>query len=389
MIYLNIFIILLILIYKYDVCQQTRGRDISISLVFFLLIIFAGLRYRVGLDTMQYMQFYDNIPSFSDISFESFIITRHEPLYFIVEVLAKTISPDFFVLQFIQALFINLVIINFFKKNTKYLFTSILLYYLVLFISFNFESMRSSMAIAIFLMSYDCFKEKKWIKYYFFSFFAIMFHTSGIILLILPFLPKIKISNFSFLYLFPAFILALFLGENLELIFNKIAITDNLSNKFNRHLSSSYSGQVLTIKGIISSILMYVLIPYFVVRRLFKIKKKRLEYEFMILLSILFSILAIKVQLFQRLLDFFIPFLLLAFAEYLGAMSYKKTGNKYTKHYAIFFISIFLFLKVYGQYFGNISGIYNYNRYLPYHSIITKEKSQEREKLYYNSYNNY
>ena len=386
MIYLIILIVLLILTYKFDVCEQVNGRNISIYFVSFLLIIVAGFRYRIGLDTMRYMEYYDNIPSFNNLTFNHFILSQHEPLYFLIEVFAKTISSEFFVLQVIQSVFVNLVVINFFKKNTKYLFTAILFYYLILYISFNCEAMRSSMAVAIFLLSYPYLKEKRWVLYYIFAFLAMMFHTSAIALLIVPLFTRIKMNKFSILYLFAAFIIAFIVSENIKLILSQISVTDSLSRKADLYLNSNYSGQVLNIFGIISNLIMYVIIPYFVVRRLYKTNKQRLEYEYLILLCISVAILSIKVQIFERLLDYFMPFLLLALAEYLGAKIHSVTQNKLIKYYAMLYLFVFIFLKIYGQYFGNISGIYNYNRYLPYYTIFTKEKSPERESLYNKSY---
>jgi hypothetical protein len=332
------------------------------------------------------MQFYDNIPRFSDISVASFVISRHEPLYFLVEVLAKTISPHFFVLQLIQSFFVNVVMISFFNKRTRYLFTSILLYYLILYISFNTEAMRSSMAIAVFVLSYDLFKAKRWIWYYIFSLMATMFHLSALILIVLPLLPKIKLTRVSVLYFIPLVLLAVVIGNNIESIMNVVAVNDSISRKAESHLASAYSGQVLSSLGVLSSILMYVLMPFVVVRRLLKISGERVEYEYMILLVIAISVVSIRVQIVQRLLDFFIPFLIVGFAEYLGALSYKKSVSGFTRLYAIVFVLSFVSLKIYGQYFGNISGIYNYKRYLPYSSIFTENKFQERENLYYRSY---
>lgn len=381
-----VFLILISLVVYYDVCRYRRGRKLSIYLVSFVLIALAGLRYRVGLDTMQYMRFYGNIPRFSDISVASFVLSRHEPLYFLVEVLAKTISPHFFVLQLIQSFFVNVVMISFFNKHTRYLFTSILLYYLILYISFNTEAMRSSMAIAVFVLSYDLFKAKRWIWYYIFSLMATMFHLSALILIVLPLLPKIKLTRVSVLYFLPLVLLAVIIGNNIESILNFVAVNDTISGKAESHLSSAYSGQVLSSLGVLSSILMYVLMPFVVVRRLLKISGERVEYEYMILLVIAISVVSIRVQIVQRLLDYFIPFLIVGFAEYLGELSYKKSVSSFTRLYAIVFVLSFVSLKIYGQYFGNISGIYNYKRYIPYSSIITENKFQEREDLYSRSY---
>ncbi|MPQ46456.1 hypothetical protein GCQ56_05485 [Marinifilum sp. N1E240] len=386
MVYLVVLCVLLLFTFKFDVSKQVRGRKFSIYFASFLLIILSGFRYRIGLDTMQYMKYYEYIPTFDILTYQDIIFSPHAPLYFIIEVFAKTISPDFFVLQIIHAVFVNLIIVNFFKKHTKYVFTAILLYYLTLYVSFNFEVMRASMAIAIFLGSYDYLRQKKWIMYYIFCVLAIMMHVSAIILLIIPFLTKLKMTKYGIFYLFIAIILSIIIGENIKFIFEKIAVSKSLIRKSELYLNSQYSGQVLNIFGVITTVISNVLLPYLAVVRLKKIKNKRLDYEFLIILCILMSIFSINVQIFVRYIQFFFPFLLLAFTDLIGLTIYTRYSNKSINLKVTFIMVLFLVLKLKGQYFADISGISNYNRYLPYSSILTKEESILREKMFDSQY---
>ncbi len=388
MVYLIILFIILFFIYKFEISKQIKGKSTSIYIISFLLIMVSALRYRIGLDTMRYMEFYDNIPTIKDLSMEYYLISGHEPLYFLVEVFAKTISPDFFILQIFVSVFVNLVVINFLKKNTKYVFTAILLYYLVLYVGYNFEAMRQSTAVAIFLLSYKYLKEKNWIKYYLFCFIALMLHTSGLVMFFVPVFIKVKIDRYFILYLIIVIALFILVRDNMGTIFDKISITDRLSQKAEMYRYSEYSKNVLNVKGILTMVTIYMIIPYIALRNFVRLNSTRLDYEYLIILNMVIALLSFEAQIFSRYLDYFTPFLLLALVEYIGKNLYLPTTNNnlVPKLITSIYVFTFILIKINGQYFAYTNGVEDYYRYIPYYSVITEEKSPEREKLFRFSY---
>ena len=84
---------------------------------------------------------------------------------FLISIL-KSFSNDFFVFQFVQAIFINYAISRTIVFNTKYIFTATLFYFVYLYTELNFEVMRESFAVGFLLFSLEAYKRNLWFKYY-------------------------------------------------------------------------------------------------------------------------------------------------------------------------------------------------------------------------------
>ena len=83
-----------------------------------LLILVAGLRLVVGGDTQTYMSDYDRYPTLDEFTIFHFALFRYQPLWILLNVLAKTIYPEFYVLQLILACVVNPVTFYIIKKET-------------------------------------------------------------------------------------------------------------------------------------------------------------------------------------------------------------------------------------------------------------------------------
>ena len=80
------------------------------------------------------------------------------------------------------------------KTYSKHPFSVILIYYCSFtFIEFNFELMRETIAVAIFLMyGIKYYLSKKWIKYYLIVLLAYSFHPSAMMMFLLPLIRNLK-----------------------------------------------------------------------------------------------------------------------------------------------------------------------------------------------------
>ena len=86
-------------------------------LVEILLILVAGLRYRIGGDTTNYIySFYHVYPVLEDFSFEDYPIGK-DPLYVIINSIVKTLGGRFYVVQLIQSIFVITLTFKYFKKQ--------------------------------------------------------------------------------------------------------------------------------------------------------------------------------------------------------------------------------------------------------------------------------
>ena len=127
MIYLFLSIVILTLVVTYDLKKLKAGRDLWYWTIFIFFVCVAGLRYKVGGDSLEYYNsFTGQIPTLNDLSRDHFFSIRYEPFWIILNSVCKTIINDFALFQFVHAFWINFVIFKFFKNNTQYRFTAIL-----------------------------------------------------------------------------------------------------------------------------------------------------------------------------------------------------------------------------------------------------------------------
>ena len=156
MIYLFILIGLLSLTIVYDIGAHKTNKSMWIRIAFFVFVVLAGFRYRIGVDTINYLySFYHQIPSFSNFERSYFEDYAQEPLFTLLEVIVKSIFGRFYVMQIVQALFVNLLIFKYIIKHSRYVFCCFLLYFVWIYPTYIAEEMRASMSVAICLYAND------------------------------------------------------------------------------------------------------------------------------------------------------------------------------------------------------------------------------------------
>ena len=187
---------------------------------FILLILFAGLRYRIGYDWYPYQQFADNVESFSELlnyKNSNFNNYSFEIGYKYLNVLNKTAGGNYETLVFIYVVF-DMLCLSFFLKKMKIKNRNffLLLYYVNLFYNFEFGQIRQGIAFHLFMVAVVYYNHKKYFRYILFSFVGFLFHYT----IILPFfsifiVSKIKVTKNKVILLI--FILILFNIFQLEL----------------------------------------------------------------------------------------------------------------------------------------------------------------------------
>ncbi|MDE6264241.1 MAG: EpsG family protein, partial [Paramuribaculum sp.] len=158
-----------------------------------------GLRYRVGLDTLNYMEGYQDLPTFQTYELQNFILYRYEPGYLLLCMICKEIGNEFFLLQIFQSIILNTAVIYFFYMYCKNPFMALILYYYIIWPYFNTEILRESIAISIFILNYENLNKGKYLRYYIWTILAICFHFSAIILVLFPLFKNIKCNRYFFI----------------------------------------------------------------------------------------------------------------------------------------------------------------------------------------------
>lgn len=399
MIYFIVFVILLYFSYRFDYIGEKKYKKKCYYLVLILLILIAGLRYRLGVDTIRYESSFQWIPNIFDLTFSDFD-NKYDPFYLIFSSISKTLSPEFWVMQILQATLVNVIVFRFIKRNINNIFFGVLLYYVFLYFNYTCEVMREACAVSMFLLAWEYFKKKEWSKYYIFCIAAFLFHNSAILLFILPVLKWFKVWSIMRIKGYTVFLLigVLIIGFIIQKVFFDylyiISITDNIENKLNSYSNSDLSGSLLNLNGIISVVLRYILYPFIAVVLLKnRSKHDELIIEPMVLLCFIFAILSIPIAILYRYNNYFMLFAILVLADLAFSKKFYLSGNKIliVNSYFLWFILFapLISFQVYGL-FSNVKGTMykEYMRYYPYNSVLDRKRDMQREALfiYYNAY---
>lgn len=395
MLYISILLLLFILSYSYDYIGKKSGRLTWYIIMLIIFICVAGLRYQLGIDSVRYERLFASMPDLSYLSSYDFSQSRYGIGYIAFNAIARSISDEFVAMQFLQAIYVNCVIFWFFFRYSKKIFFCIIIYALGLYFNFMCEVMREACAVATLLLAWPYFESKSWIKYYILAIICVLFHTSGFVALILPilYLPKIRnlfiIGKKTILILFGVFICASVIGygfvDYLKIFYFISGFEDNVNNYANDDLS----GQVLNIKGIISSITTTCLYPYLAIIYLnSKCNSNRCQsttfpMSFMVGICLIMAVVSIPIAIFYRYNNYFFPFAIAA----IGNWVYVKrpfSRLKINFNFSIWMLLFvpYFFFTTYGYFtIRNDGDIYEQARYYPYSSIIEKSTDSARTRV--------
>lgn len=222
MIYIVIFALLMFCIWYYDVQKNFRYKEISYWTIFAIFFLVSGLRYKIGIDSLMYMSlwsqygdmwdfhWFDDIVKFQQ---RSDYVSRFQPGWVLYCIILRGFSHDYTIVQIVTSLLFNVALFKVIKKYSKTPFLTLLIFYMnFTFIELEFEVMRETVAVSIFLLcSFDAWINKKWVKFYIWTFVAFMMHTSAIIMFALPLLRNINWSllKLSLIIVLPGFLLGI------------------------------------------------------------------------------------------------------------------------------------------------------------------------------------
>jgi len=378
MIYLLVLLYLIFFLIQYDVLQKKARFKFFYITALLIFILVAGLRYCVGLDSMNYSDSYFAMPKWFELGTFDFSSSRYDFLWIIFCAFCKLFSNDYYFMQFIHATIINSAYFFIIYKFTKYRFTALFFYYILGFLYLNTEIIRESLAIAVFLFAISAFYNKKWINYYVVTTISILIHSSAIFTLFFPFLYKIKPNKYFAISLAVSFFVCILLWQNYEVFTKYFYFISDAERKVETYI---VGGTVYNLNGIIFAVFGRVIVPIIFIiyakTNTFVIKHSPFLWLY-ILLGIFIAYNSVIFERFQNYLFFpFIFFLVDFFAQL-----YKQQKLRLVK-ISLFFLLITV--PVVYRYSGRESRLidtYFYQRYFPYYSILDKQNVNEREKMH-------
>ena len=375
MIYIFILFLFLICTLKYDV-RHNKKSNICVNTLLVILVLLAALRYRVGTDTIIYNDEYNKYGL-------SYIKDRYLIGWYIFIKFFKTLGCSFYVVQFVIAAIVNYSVFKFLKKEqNRLLFSALTIYYVLIYPGWNFEILRQSLCISIFLLSYRLLEEKKYVKYYINSIIACTIHETAFLLLFLPLLKTIKITKTN-LYIIEALsILSIFLAPFIrQFILDYTMVLEFADEKAMLYLGNV--DVVVSASSIISycfNILLNAIFPYWVIHKNLKTNRRNNLFNVFALMSILIYVLSIYIPLLYRINYYFILFTYLLYIdgiEYITRCLCKKF--KYGVYFLLFISLLAVKARLY--FTRNEFGTPAYVHYYPYTNIFDERIICDREEL--------
>lgn len=393
MFYILIGILIFFLSLYYDFSNgRNHNKQYWINLLLIILIAIPALRYRVGGDTLSYMDEYNEMPSLSNLNiYKDYIASRYQPLWILFVASLKSVSPNFLLLQIIHAVIVNTIIFYILKKNCKYIFLAIFLYYIYAYFKFNFEILREALAICVIGLSINSCIQKKWFKYYLHAIVAYSIHDSALIMFFLPFLFSKKINVVSGIIITIVSIIFFIYSKQ---IFDTFFSYNFLSDKFIlRAFMYIESNQAFSIQGVLYYVLIYVLFPilvYYIGRHNGVYTIVDDFFSFYIFIGIVSSI----IPGLYRFSNYQILFSIIYFSNFSYQIRIRNQHNKIWHYknllitsFIIFILSYRVFLIQFRDTSNNYPGTRYYNLYYPYYTIFNPKIYYPREQMVYNMWN--
>lgn len=377
MIYIIIIAYFFLISLHYDFLKGVFAKRLSYVISCIILILLAGLRYRVGGDTLNYMYGHDIMPDIFSL-IEDGNNTNREYGWTLVVAISKLFGEEFYYLQFLVAIIVNISIFRFFYLNTKYYHTAAFVYLVFFYFYLNFEILRESIPIVIFcLFGYKYLNERKYLKYYILCGILMTFHVSAVILFFIPHLFKLSRVVDGRIIKTTVFLLGIYvLGFFIQPYITPYLLAFSFSSLMESKIQL-YSDYKFTITGIIFGSLVYIIVPLFIYHST--------RNKFVLIYAILGSLVS-YFNIFARFLNYLWPFYILTFVILLYGdkpNSVRLVGVRYV----IFFLIVLIMNFEKFSIIDKENNIRWYARWYPYISIFEEEEDPDREYLWIKQFN--
>ena len=354
-------------------------------LFYFLLIymvLYTGFSYRVGTDVGRYIYEFEWI-GWSDLNFDNLSLSHRQPMWMFIQLVSKSILNSFVFFRVISSFVVTFCIFKYIERQTPFVFTAILFYFILMSFDVNFNILRQSMAIACFVLSCSFLKNGDLLYSYLFIFMAIMFHNSAFVLLIIPLIKFINVkSYFNASYIFMSIIclLILFIPKD-NILFNYLmnSSDDSLSSLSQIYLDSEYGHSGFSLLKII----IYLCIFYFMASYYKLSGASNIDIALFYIYIVCF-ISSASIPIIGRIKYYFTIFYILAACN---AIFYFVNNNKsFVRLGRSVLYVILLLILLYSpvKYYFILNprvGIRNGAQYYPYYSVFNPQLFPERESV--------
>lgn len=172
--------------------NKMRKKNMNIKTIryfsMFIFVVFFGCRGFIDTDFAVYFPLYENTPTlfdstritkyFSNINKD--YLTRIEPGFKVFAIILKTISSDYFFLQFVSSL-IDIILLDYiFRKYSPQYILSFLVFFIFSGFVIELNLLRNIKSILLFIISLKYIQERNAIKFFILNGIGLLFHSSAI-----------------------------------------------------------------------------------------------------------------------------------------------------------------------------------------------------------------
>lgn len=381
MLYITIFAILLFLSYNYDMMDRKTNRDFWYNIMLVVFILVSGLRYRLGVDTPNYMDsFYHGAPTLGEFHFADYPL-GNDPLWNLFQSTVKTFGGRFYWVQLIQSSIVNVLLFKYIKKHSRYIFTCLLFYAFCCYTNYNMQIMRGAIGIVLCLYANDFILEKKFLKGIMLILISSMFHIQGIVMLLMPLLFFLRMNIKGVAVIVGAFFVSGIIQNVFADYLFLFEFSDRVGDRVDMYLNDEFYGeQTKNFNGMMVQFLpdvIYSFISLIFMKKYCK-DSSLLKFEPMVMIGIIFLIIQTKLQIAYRYVDYYRIYFVLFYSElFIRFFLSRKMKIKKDVAYVVMlsFFAPYVFLI-------GISRKTAFEQYYPYSSVIDKSIYHEREVLY-------
>lgn len=378
--YLLIIFLIIIGFFLFDIGGGERYNDYLFYTILTLLIFVSGFAYRLGGDGMIYVMEYKNYGTLPDLSLSYlFGFQGRQPGWVFLCTLCKTITSDYWLFKLLHAITINASYALAIKRHTKYVFAGLLAYYVLIYFNQNFQILRESLAISIFLFSLPSFYNNKWIKYYALAFLAFLFHEGAFFLFLLPVIKLFGFNKYSIaLYLGGALLFMIFASDLVQLAIS-LALSGDIDNdKFYFYFHDIESSENTSVLG---NIVLNLIIPFSILLY-YNYKKISIPYFYPALFSLVIYTMSLALPIVYRFGNYvlifnyliIIDFVFLYFSNSFFSIKSRLLCVSMLLFFYIGFKARIYFIGNYGD-----TNYREYVQYFPYASVFEEYEDPERE----------
>ncbi len=300
--------------------KRTKYKNVFLIVSYILLSVVAALRTKeVGVDTLQYYRAYLRI---GDLTWYNVLNERYEIGFLILCKILNRITENPQSLIILTSMFINFSVIRFINKNSNNVVYSVLCYMLLNFYFSYMNIMRQAIAIAILLFAFECLKNDKKIRYFILVGLATTFHGSAILGILYFVLYKYEYKMKYNKIVIPLLIITFIFGRQI------LMFLGSLSERLYGYIGSEFD-KANYFGALINFILSFII--WWFGNNIIKNKKDLNElpknimlYNKLIIVNLVFTLLTVRVSIFNRFTPYFSIFQIIWLSNILETMKKNK-----------------------------------------------------------------